>query len=330
MKYAFDDEKDQKQNNYANNNKDIWLKLSLDPGETKKTYSLRLIGAVKEFYECTAFTKVKKDVIKDGKVVIKYEDVAKPFEDSATNRRATRVAHENPSECYWTKAGHNRTKRYAQVVLDVTDKDDPKVKLINKGVTFFQDIFKREFEQWENRKDDNGDIDPDVWLFSGGENAPTIKLTIERDESGKNSFGNRPNYKYSFSFASRARKLTEQEVDLLKNTYCPTPEELESFRADAKDQLNVLKSKDIDKDKKERFISYLTYISKAPDWYFSGLPIDKIFAYKLPKQVEVETSEDDLDISSYSDKKDSVELVVEDTQSDISLDLNDDSKDDDW
>lgn len=246
--------------------KGAYVDLTPDKSTGRKETKLRLIGMPIAFFQCNEFQS-NPDKTDRSKPNIKVA-----FPDIELNKSPVRVCHDDKEQCFWTQKGYVRQARFAQVCID---RADGIVKILAKGKMIFGSIRKEENDNMAENIELAAQEEELLWTCAGGLIAPDLRIVSESDPKALGGV------KYTVNFLSRSKKVTDEEIEKLRELYAPTAEELEKICDEDPDAKNY------------------------PDWYYYGYPLERMFSYTAPKTEEANSSEEEIDMSK-DDEEDEV------------------------
>jgi len=247
------------------------LKPDATTGQTVRT--LRVVGPYLEYVDHSSYKRDPNNP---------KERIKVSFDDAEANKSFSRICNdEDKDNCYWCQKGFAAATKFAWVCLERQADGSSVVKILNKGKMLFDLLFNIEKENKEINLQE-----PDSGLCEnlGGEVAPWFRITADVDKGPGN-------VKYSVGVFPKQKAITAEEVELLKASYCPTPEEFEQLYAAAP------KMRD------------------APVWYSYGYALDRIYKYRGLKD------------NAQSTGTPTVTTPPADLEVSVSVDSNDDTND---
>ncbi len=261
--------------------KDVYVDLKptdFNPksGKTEKVKRLRLIGLPIIYVE---HNNRKQGL--DANDPKKW--VQTPFPDGDVNRSFTRICTEDDPDygaCPWCKLGFQPRTVYA---INCIDRDDQKVKILQKGSTIFKEFAKVEKSNAELNEEalkEEPDLDAEslLWTYAGGPGAQDFRLKAESDEKALGGVAYSVNVVPLRPGTSVAPPLTEEEVEKLR----AAGELSEEDTAKLLESNPELKSK--------------------PEWFYRlGFPLEKMHAPTRLRTEEASTTTEQLDMSPQGD-----------------------------
>jgi hypothetical protein len=224
--------------------KDKFVDLKPDPSTGKTVKTVRLIGLPLEYIEHSPNKKGPE----------KGKSIKVPFPDADKNKSFMRVCSKNDPQfgaCVWCEQEFKTSVKWAWICLERQGKDTPPVaKILNKGITVFEDIFK--FER--NNKGFNAE-DPDggdLCEALGGAVAHDVKIEADRVPDSE-AFGG---VKYTIAVHPKRNTLTAEEIEILRASFEPTAEQKGAILAED------------------------PVLAEYPDWYTYGFNLNSIYRYK--------------------------------------------------